>query len=144
MDAQQNTGESGIRNNEGKSELFKQLVSYGIIGCISSGTDAILFAYLVYVLMAPELAVNIFTVCVGITISFFLNRKFTFKMKDHTAKRYIRFFTVGMFGLLLSELIIWAGSMLNVETIVIKLVSIVIVAVFQFVLNKTVSFRSMD
>ena len=131
-------------NNIANSKLLKQLMSYGIIGCISSGTDAILFAYLVYSLQAPELAVNIFTVCVGITISFFLNRRFTFKMKDHTARRYTRFFAVGMCGLLLSEMIIWAGNTANVETLITKLISIVIVAIFQFVLNKTISFKEID
>ena len=136
-----------MKNNEdNKSEnsLFKQLVSYGIIGCISSGTDAILFAFFVYFLQAPELTVNIFTVCVGITISFFLNRKFTFKMKDHSARRYLRFFAVGICGLLLSELIIWAGNTANIETIITKLTSIVIVAIFQFVLNKTISFKKIS
>ena len=126
------------------SKLLRQLISYGIIGCISSGTDAILFAFLVYSVGAPELAVNIFTVCVGITISFFLNRRFTFKMKDHTARRYARFFAVGMCGLLLSELIIWAGNAANIETIITKLVSIIIVAIFQFVLNKTISFKEIN
>ena len=93
-----------MKNNEDnktESSLFKQLVSYGIIGCISSGTDAILFAFFVYFLQAPGLTVNIFTVCAGIAISFFLNRKFTFKIKDHTARRCMRFFAVGICGLAL-------------------------------------------
>ena len=136
-----------MKNNEDnnvKNTLFKQLLSYGIIGCISSGTDAILFALFVYSLHTPELTVNVFTVCVGITISFFLNRKFTFKLKDHTSRRYMRFFAVGICGLLLSELIIWAGSAANIETVMTKLASIIIVAIFQFILNKTVSFRTID
>lgn len=121
--------------------LILQIVSYGIIGLISSGTDAALFGILVYEFHTSALITNIVSVSVGITISFFLNRRFTFKVKDHTAKRYVMFFAIGMAGLLLSEGIIIIGTIVKLDVMIAKLLSIFIVAAFQFILNKFISFR---
>lgn len=123
---------------------LKQMVSYGIIGCIASGTDFVLFSTLVYAFGMLDMVANILSVCAGITISFFLNRHFTFKLKDRVARRYVTFFCVGMVGLALSELILFGGKSIGLEPFITKLVSIIIVAVVQFLLNKFVSFRPSD
>lgn len=129
------------RSAKVKFTLLRQMLSYGVIGLISSGTDALLFALFVYVFHWFSLAANLVSVSVGITISFFLNRKYTFKISDHIKRRYIVFFGVGMIGLCISEIILWGGHVLAVNAMVTKLCSIVLVSIVQFVLNKLISFK---
>lgn len=123
-------------------KLLREMFSYGLIGILASGTDALIFTALTYGKFLPHLVANIIGVSVGITISFFLNRHFTFKMSDHTLRRYGCFFAVGLCGLILSEAMLYAGTTwYGFSPMVIKIASIIVVAVFQFVLNKLISFR---
>lgn len=124
--------------------LFREVISYGCIGLLSSGLDTLFFALFVYGFGQNEIAANFVSVIIGITCSFFLNRRFTFKLKDYIVRRYISFFAVGMCGLGLSELMISLSSTLNIEPLVIKIASIFVVAAFQFVLNKLISFRRLS
>lgn len=137
------TGEQ-TRHQSGESpaaRLFRQLVSYGIIGVMCSGLDTVLFALFTYVLHGNDLVSNFVSVSIGITLSFFLNRRFTFKVSDHAARRYVTFFAVGMCGLALSEGMLMLAAAIGMEAIVMKVISIFVVAAFQFVLNKLISFR---
>lgn len=132
------------QKSQGKATLmglFRQLVSYGIIGIMCSGVDTVLFALFTYVLHGNDLVSNFISVSIGITMSFFLNRRFTFKVSDHAARRYAMFFAVGMCGLALSEGMLVLAASIGMEAIVMKVISIFVVAAFQFVLNKLVSFR---
>ena len=124
-----------------KSELFRNIVLYGLIGAFAAGVDLLIFRVLVYNFAWPELIANGFSVIVGISISFTLNRYFNFRVKNKTALRYLSFFIVGMCGLTLSEAMLLFGSWLGFDPFNIKLVSVVIVACFQFTLNKMISFR---
>jgi putative flippase GtrA len=122
-------------------DLIRNLVLYGLIGSFAAGVDTLLFHLLVYRLGWVDLVANVLTVAVGITISFFLNRRFNFKVMDRTGRRYAAFFSVGLIGLGLSELILLVGRLLEAEPLAVKIVSVFIVAIVQFTLNKTVSFR---
>ena len=123
-----------------KKELLRNLVLYGIIGCIASGTDALIFYLLTSFAGWFPLYANLVSVPIGILISFLLNRKFNFKVTDHPVKRGLIFFGVGLCGLLISQGILWAGLSAGLEPIVVKLISIVIVALIQFTLNKLNAF----
>lgn len=125
-------------------QLMKQIASYGIIGVISSGVDAVLFATFVYVWGWFPFVANVLSVSVGITISFILNRKFTFKITDYTICRYLLFFGVGMIGLCISEAILFGGQLMSMNAMLTKLVSIVLVAIVQFILNKLISFKPLS
>jgi putative flippase GtrA len=81
-------------------------------------------------------------VLVGITTSFLLNRSYNFRVKDKTKQRFAIFLTVGLCGLMLSNLILYIGiDMLHGEEVIVKLASIVLVVGFQFLMNKFVTFR---
>ena len=85
------------------------------------------------------------SVLVGITTSFLLNRAYNFKVKDHTKRRFVTFLTVGLCGLLLSNLILYVGiDMLHLNDLVVKITSIILVVGFQFIVNKFVTFRVGD
>ena len=122
--------------------LLKEMFLYGIIGLTSSGIDTLLFHLLTSKVGIYSLYANIFSVIVGICISFTLNLFFNFKTKDHIARRFASFFMVGMFGLLLSEGILALGEHQSWNMLLTKIASVVIVAIIQYVLNKFISFRN--
>lgn len=121
--------------------LLKEMILYGIIGLTSSGIDTLLFHLLTSKVGIYSLYANVFSVIVGICISFTLNLFFNFKTKDHIARRFVSFFLVGMFGLLLSEGILALGEYLSWNILLTKIGSVVIVAMVQYILNKFISFR---
>lgn len=123
---------------------FRHLILYGLIGSFSAGLDFVVFWCLSQGAKLPVLAANSISVLVGITVSFCLNRTFNFKVKDRTARRFLIFLSVGLAGLCLSNLILWVGvGPLQLPKVVSKLLSIVLVVFFQFLLNKYVTFRTV-
>ena len=101
---------------------FRNLILYGIIGSFTSFLDFCVFTVLSNHVGVYYLVANCISVLVGITTSFLLNRAYNFKVKDHTKRRFITFLTVGLCGLLLSNLILYVGvEMLQLNDLVVKL-----------------------
>lgn len=124
------------------NKLVRQAFSYGLIGVLCSFIDVVVFSLLVYAVHIDDLIANIFSVVIGLTISFICNRKLTFKVTNHIALRYVSFFCVGMLGLLLSEFILYVFGEFGMAAIFSKLISVVVVGAFQFICNKLVSFKT--
>lgn len=119
---------------------FRNLILYGIIGAFSAGVDFLFYTLLTHTGMNYLLA-NVLSVGVGIITSFILNRHYNFRVKDKVIRRFMIFLLVGVIGLLLSSLILYL--LINVgeqDVLISKLVSIVVVALVQFVLNKYITF----
>jgi len=123
-----------------KTSLFRQTVSYGIIGLISSGLDAGLFYLLSHQGHLEPYGANAISIHCGILCSFFLNRRFTFCTVDHLWRRFALFYGTGLLGLLLSQLLLLAGAFLGQAPFLVKLCSIAVVAAIQFLLNRTIAF----
>ena len=121
--------------------FLRNLILYGIIGGLSSGLDFVVFTLLFKLLGMNELAANVISVHCGIFLSFFLNSRYNFKKTDNFWGRFVPFYLTGLFGLALSSAILWAGARLGVDSLLTKLVSIVIVALVQFFINRAVAFR---
>ena len=119
---------------------FRELILYGIIGGFCAALDFGIFTLLgqwIHILIA-----NIISVHCGIFCSFFLNRQFNFKVKDKTGLRLLSFYLVGLSGLILSELLLYLlTEHIGWNHLVAKLLTVFVVALFQFVLNKFISFR---
>lgn len=125
-----------------KELLFKyrELILYGIIGGLCASLD--FGVYTLLSLWIPFLWANIISVHCGIFCSFVLNRNYNFKVKDNTGKRFISFYLVGLAGLGLSELLIYLLTVkFEWHYIVAKLLTVFVVALFQFVLNKLITFN---
>ena len=120
---------------------FRNLVLYGIIGCCTAALDFLVFTGLTRFTAIHYIIANVISCCCGITASFLLNRKYNFKVTDHTVRRMAIFFCVGIFGMFLSSVILhFCVDDLHWNELVSKLASIVIVVVIQFFLNKHISF----
>ena len=121
---------------------FRNLILYGVIGCFTSTLDFVVFTVLSRYVGLYYLLANCISVLVGITTSFFLNRTYNFKVKDKAMRRFSVFLTVGLCGLMLSNAILWIGiDKMAGDSSLVKLLSIVLVVFFQFLLNKYVTFR---
>jgi len=120
---------------------FRELILYGVIGCVSSSIDFLIFTLLTRLAFFYVIA-NIISVVAGIVTSFTLNRKYNFKVKDNTFRRFAIFLSVGLMGLALSTLILWMlMEKIGMNEITSKIISIFGVVIFQFILNKYVTFR---
>lgn len=121
---------------------FRNLILYGIIGGFCTALDFGVYTALCYWDIMPYLWANIISIHVGIFTSFALNRSFNFKVKDKTATRFLSFYAVGLTGLGISELMLYlmvtAGGW---NELICKLLSIVVVALVQFLLNKYITFK---
>lgn len=124
---------------------FRNLILYGIIGSCTATLDFLIFTALTQGLNLYYIVANIISCSTGILCSFLLNRKYNFKVTDHTARRLLIFVAVGLTGMLLSSLILRITiEQLQWNELLSKLVSIVIVVLFQFLLNKHISFRKAE
>lgn len=123
-----------------KYNKFRELILYGIIGGFCAGLDFGIYTLLG--LRIPYLWANIVSVHCGIFCSFFLNRQYNFKIKDKPVQRFTLFYLVGLSGLGLSELLIFIlGSMFGWDYIIAKLLTVIVVALYQFILNKLFTFK---
>lgn len=119
---------------------YRELILYSIIGGICASLDFGIYTLLS--LWIPFLWANIISVHCGITCSFLLNRNLNFKVKDNTLKRFVSFYLVGLVGLGLSELLIYLlTNYFEWNHIIAKLLTIVAIALFQFTLNKFITFN---
>lgn len=129
-----------IKNLIKKYPIIREMFLYGIIGGTSSMIDAILFVLLRKIGLHIYLS-NFISINVGITISFVLNTFFNFKKKDNIKKRAFSFFSIGYVGLLISLLIMYVFvTKMHCNEVIVKLFSIVFVAMVQFVLNKLITY----
>lgn len=123
---------------------FRNIILYGIFGCCSSGLDFLIYSIFVHFFCWNYIVSNSISVLAGITTSFCLNRAYNFKVKDHAVQRFAVFLTVGLSGMVLSNIILWVCiGYIGINKIIAKLLSIVLVVFFQFLVNKYVTFRSV-
>lgn len=144
---------------------YRHFILYGIIGGFCASLDFLLTVTLQHAGMNGLLA-NVIGVVSGITVSFFLNAFLNFKQTDSILKRAASFYTVGLFGLGVSLIILiigditWgyshpttffgirlgtnqvADSTYDWHYIIVKLISVFAVALLQFFLNKFITFRT--
>ena len=122
----------------------RHLVLYGIFGSFSATLDFCVFTLLVQIVGFPYIFANCISVLSGITTSFFLNRNYNFKVKDHIRRRFFIFLIVGICGLLFSNIILFICiEFLDVNNLISKVMSILLVVFFQFIINKMLTFRPL-
>ena len=119
-------------------------MKYAIIGCSGAFLDFIIFTILIKYVCLNYLIANIISIGVGITNNFFLNSFFNFKITDNMLTRFISFFSIGMLGLFISEGLLYMFiEKLGLNNILSKLVSIFIITMIQYTLNKLITFKKI-
>jgi len=119
---------------------YQVFIRYSLIGATGASLDFLTYSILslyIYYLLANAISVSI-----GITNNYFLNIFFNFDVKHDKFVRFLLFFSIGLFGLLVGSLVLFVlVDKLKMDKIISKLLTIIIVVTIQYTLNKRITFR---
>jgi putative flippase GtrA len=121
---------------------YRSFVLYQLIGATGVLLDLLLFLALYNAAGVHEQIATAISTSVGIVNNFLLNSYLNFRKSDGLLRRFVRFYTVGLLGLgLVAVLLVVFHSWLGVDANIVKVASLPIVAVLQFLVNKRWSFK---
>jgi putative flippase GtrA len=117
-----------------------QFAVYGAIGISCAGLD--FFAFFVLSHLFPPLVANTASVGLGIGASYALNSRITFRDEERGRTTFLRFVSVGLTGLAISNAIIFfLIHIAGYGELGAKALTIPVIARLQFMLNKLWTFR---
>jgi putative flippase GtrA len=120
-----------------------ELLSYTIIGIFSVFIDFFIYKVLMQTFSIKYIISNIISINFGILTSYILNTKYTFKLNDYFSPRFFKFYSVGLFGLIISTIFLYIFiNILNIDKIYSKIIIIGFVAILQFLFNKLYTFKT--
>lgn len=120
----------------------RQFWVYSIIGGSGALLDLILYIFLYRYADIPPVFASFLSVSAGILNNFILNYKFNFKTEGHFWSRFIRFYSIGIGGAVLSALLILIlFNGIGIDATIAKLLTIPPVVLLQFILNKQITFQ---
>ena len=123
---------------------LRQLILYCCIGLVGASLDFALFAVLEHLGWEPVAATAV-SVSLGIVVNFVLNVLFNFRTRHRLVMKFISFYSVGVFGIFLSMATVYLLTVdAGMGPLLAKLVSIPVVVVAQFGLNKYVTFAKLS
>ncbi len=128
---------------------MKQLLSrnqrfllYCIIGATGASFDFLVYSVLLKTLGPPIQIANAAGYVCGTVLSFILNARFNFKTRDLVALRFASFCGVGFLGWAASAgLLYLLVNRFGFDKYLSKLMTIVVVVLIQYNLNRVLSFR---
>lgn len=119
----------------------RNFIIYCLIGVINTGVDFGVFTLLCWTGLHYLIA-NIISYHCGIICSFFLNKSYNFKVKDKAVKRFVSFYTISLIAICVSEgLLYLLISICSVNDLIAKFISMVIIAIGQFLFVKHFTFK---
>lgn len=143
---------------------IRELIKYGIVGVIGLVIDMGIyyllvpkfsvhypFSYLISGLLAGNMSIKMIDILISNVISqtlavvnnFVLNSYFTFKVTDKKLKRFFTFVSIAIGGMCISSMLLTLFiGIWGLNEMLAKAISIVIVAMIQFVINKFVTFKA--
>ncbi len=122
-------------------DKYRNFILYCLIGVINTGVDLGIFTLLQY-LGLHYLIANIISYHCGIVCSFLLNRMVNFKVKDKPMRRFLSFYGISLLAVAVSEGMLYLFvSVMGLHSVVAKIISMVIIAICQFLFVKRFTFR---
>jgi len=118
----------------------RQLFRYAVVGVLTNVSGYGLYLLATYLGGTPKLTMT-GLYAIGIALSFFANRKFTFRHDGHIGAAGIRFLFAYFLGYLLNLLllVIFVDRM-NFPHQIVQAVAVVVVALFMFFLSRLFVF----
>ena len=121
--------------------LKSKFLRYGIVGCTGLIVDMGIFYMLHEMFEVNYIITNIISSTFGVINNFILNSLFTFKVKDKLFQRFVSFYLIALVGMALSSgLLVLMIDGFKMESMISKMISVLIVAVIQYFLNKKLTF----
>jgi putative flippase GtrA len=122
--------------------LGQRFAKYALCGLCAVTLDFASYSVLVWGGINYQLA-NLVSTILGLSLSFVLNRAFTFQVFDAPLRRAATFFAVGFVGYVLGSLVLHvAVEELHINAFIAKVAALVVAVAAQFTLNSVVTFRS--
>lgn len=119
----------------------RQFLIYSIIGASGATIDLLAFLALYNLFGVSATISTAISISLGIINNFILNAYLNFKVRDKLLQRFVSFYSVGLFGLLVSVAIIaLLNGVFGINANAAKIASIPIIVVLQYALNKNISF----
>jgi putative flippase GtrA len=130
-----------------KNFLFqnKQFLLYCIIGMSGTLLDFAVYSGLLRAKLFDYQAANAISYASGTMLSFVLNARFNFRVTDKIAQRLVCFFGVALLGWSVSAgLLHVLVANLGCNAYLAKLITLVVIVILQYNLNRRISFRKSD
>lgn len=120
---------------------IKRMFLYGVCGSLGALTDLAIYTLLIHNGVHYQPAVIAASVVANL-VSFFINRRVTFKIADNPKRRMIMFFAVAGVGVTVSMTVIWIMvDKMHVPPIQAKIISLFFLFATQYTLNRLITFR---
>jgi putative flippase GtrA len=121
----------------------RTFIIYCFIGFTGLFIDVGLYLLLVYTFDITPYISNIASVLLGLNYNFAMNAYFNFKMSDKIFSRWSQFMTIGVFGMFISEGLIFIFlEYFKWDPDISKYATIPIIAVIQYYLHRRFTFKS--
>lgn len=122
---------------------FRQFIKFGLVGVLNTLTNTLVYLAGTRGLKFTPLSANAVAFVVAVTLSFTLNRRWTFRSTDvDIRQQYVKFMIVSLFGFGWAELIIYVGHyVLGWHDLVAYAASVILVLFWNFFFNKFWTFR---
>jgi putative flippase GtrA len=126
-----------------KFSNLAKFIKYGLIGLIGLILDMGLFYILHKLLGVNYVLSNIVSSSTAILHNFILNSYFTFRVTDKKFQRFLSFYGIALIGLVFSTLLLALFiDILGIDSMVSKLIAVFTIAIFQYFLNKKLTFHT--
>ena len=124
--------------------IARNFIIYGLIGVVSASVDYLIFCILLYIYGNENyLYHHTSSYVIGTIVSFILNTKYNFKVNDKIKIRLLKFFVVGISGLIGSIILMYTfSSSINFSENESKIIVIFTIAIYQYLLNKKITFKT--
>lgn len=124
---------------ENKKELFIQIIKFLIVGGIATLIDWAIYYVLYNYLSLEPLIANIISYSLSTIYNYLASVKYVFKVNKEKKKyhNFIIFIVFSLIGLLLSEGLIYLFiNKLNINKMIAKIISTILVMIFNFITRK--------
>ena len=127
-----------IKLSEKNEKLLIQIIKFIIVGGIATIIDWLIYYIAYNYLNIKPLISNIISYSISTVYNYLASVKFVFKVSKNNGKRnFIIFIIFSLIGLGLSELLIYLFiDKLNISKMISKILSTVIVMIFNFITRK--------
>ena len=130
-----------IQTSGSKHELFRQLISYGIVGVSNTLITAVVIWVCLKMLgMSPEMS-NVLGYAAGVVNSFVWNSKYTFK-SAYDWRKFVTFVGVflGCYAIQFAFLL-WLKNNTDIDSYAQQIIAMIVFNIANFVMNKFVTFK---
>ena len=120
-------------------KLFAQLMKFGVVGFIAFLIDYGLLAFCTEILHINYLVSATIGFTVSVVFNYLASMRYVFTYKEEMSRRreFIIFVVLSIVGLVINNVILWAGvELLHVHYLIVKIFATAVVMVWNFVTRK--------